>query len=197
MLFAISCDTDNKSDEEEEVLVIYRSKTKYAETAPMTHYGHNIYIVDTHDVKKLAKTLDAFLSEHPTYKLVSVVEKEINGKLISRFFRFWYILADGREIKRGDYDPDFKEYTTEAQDEELISLLDKNEFVTIGYEEKEFRGRMFSFKRNRFVLSDGTIVIWSVGRPSENSQSNECNSQVKKHARTHERCQCSNFPLFL
>jgi hypothetical protein len=111
------------------------------------------------------------LKQQDARELVSVVEKEVNGKLISRYFRFKYILADGREIKSGDYDPDFHESTTEAQDEELISLLRKDEFVTIGYEEKEFRGHLFSFERNRFVLGDGTEVIWSVGRPGEDSQS--------------------------
>ncbi|MCP4256568.1 MAG: hypothetical protein GY774_03465 [Planctomycetes bacterium] len=110
------------------------------------------------------------LKQQDAGELVGVVEKEVNGKLISRYFRFKYVLSDGREIKSGDYDPDFHESTTEAQDEELISLLRKDEFVTIGYEEKEFRGLMFSFERNRFVLSDGTEVIWSVGRPSEDSQ---------------------------
>jgi hypothetical protein len=111
------------------------------------------------------------LRQQDARELVSVVEKEVNGKLSSRWFRFKYILSDGREIKSGDYDPDFKERTTEAQDEELISLLRSDEYVTISFEKKEFRGRMFSFERNRFVLSDGTEVIWSVGRPSEDSQS--------------------------
>ncbi|MCP4610247.1 MAG: hypothetical protein GY845_16175 [Planctomycetes bacterium] len=111
------------------------------------------------------------LKQQDAGELVSVVEKEVNGKLISRYFRFKYILADGREIKSGDYDPDFHESTTEAQDEELISLLRKDEFVTIGYEEKEFRDHLFSFERNRFVLGDGTEIIWSVGKPSEDSQS--------------------------
>ncbi len=51
-----------------------------------------------------------------------------------------------------------------AQKEELINLVRADEYEKIGLEEKEFRGRIFSFERNRFVLSDGTEVIWSVGR---------------------------------
>jgi len=107
-------------------------------------------------------------------ELLSVVETEVKGELQPRTFRFKYTLADGREITIGEGDPDTQDRQrslTEAQEEELTSLLRTDEYVTIGFEKKEFRGRMFSFERNRFVLSDGTEVIWSVGRPSEDSQS--------------------------
>ena len=110
------------------------------------------------------------LKQQDAGELVSVLEKEVNGKLISRYFISKYVLVDGREIKSGDNDPDFNESLTEAQDDEVISLLRADEYVTIGSEKKEVRGRMFYFERNRFVLSDGTEVIKSIGRPSENSQ---------------------------
>ena len=118
---------------------------------------------------EVAEELD-LLKQQGAGELVSVVEKEVNGKLISRVFISKYVLADGREIKSSDRDPDFKEQLTEAQDEELTNLLRADEYVTIGFEEKEFRGRMFSFERNRFILSDGTEVIWSAGKPSEDRQ---------------------------
>jgi hypothetical protein len=118
---------------------------------------------------EVAEELD-LLKQQGAGELVSVVEKEVNGKLISRVFISKYVLADGREIKSSDRDPDFNEQLTEAQNEELFNLLRADEYVTIGFEEKEFRGRMFTFERNRFILSDGTEVIWSVGRPSEERQ---------------------------
>ena len=110
------------------------------------------------------------LKQQGAGELMSVLEKEVNGKLISRTFISKYILADGREIKSGDRDPDFKESMTEAQEDELISLLRADEYVTIGFEQKEFGGRMFSFERNQFILRDGTEVIWSKGIPSEDRQ---------------------------
>jgi len=121
----------------------------------------------TIDVEQKIRDLEEIdlLRQQDARELVSVIEKEVNGKLSRRTFMFKYVLADGREIKDGDPDPDFKESMTEAQEEELISLLRADEYEKIGLEEKEFRGRMFSFERNRFVLSDGTEVIWSVGRP--------------------------------
>jgi hypothetical protein len=118
---------------------------------------------------KVKEELD-LLKQQNAGELVSVVEKEVNGKLISRFFRAKYVLADGHEIKSGDFDPNFNESLADAKREELMSLLQADEYVTIGYEKKEFRGRIFSFERNRFVLSDGTEVIWSHGRPSEDRQ---------------------------
>ena len=107
------------------------------------------------------------LKQQGAGELVNVVEKEVNGKLIKRYFLSKYVLADGREIKSGDRDPDFNESLDEAKREELMSLHQADEYVTIGYEKKEFRGCMFTFERNRFVLSDGTEIIWSVGTPKD------------------------------
>jgi hypothetical protein len=110
----------------------------------------------------------ALLKQQDDRELVSVLETEVNGKLSSRYLIFKYVLADGREIEDGDFDPDCKETMTEAKQEELISLLraDEYERLDIDIKEKEVRGRMFSFfSRLRFVLSDGTEVIKSTGRP--------------------------------
>jgi hypothetical protein len=113
---------------------------------------------------EIAEEID-LLRQQDARELVSVVEKEVNGRLISRYFKYKYILSDGREIKSGDRDPDLKERLTEAQEEELMNLFQADKYVRIGFENKEFRGCTFSFERNRFVLSDGTEVVWSVGRP--------------------------------
>ena len=34
-------------------------------------------------------------------------------------------------------------------------------------EEKQVKGRIFSFKREKYILSDGTEVTYSVGRPKQ------------------------------
>ena len=96
---------------------------------------------------------------------MSVVETEVNGKLSSSFLIFKYVLADGREIEDGDFDPDFKETMTKVKQEEVMNLLREMEFEVLDTEEKEVRGRVFVFTRQRFILSDGTEVIKSVGRP--------------------------------
>ena len=105
------------------------------------------------------------LKQQDNKELVSVVEKEVNGKLISRYLQYKYILADGREIKSGDFDPDLNGSLTEAQEEEVMDLLREMKFQELDIREKAIMGCIFVFKSNKFVLSDGTEVIWSAGRP--------------------------------
>ncbi len=123
----------------------------------------------TIDVEQKIRDLEEIdlLRQQDARELVSVVEKEVNGKLSRRTFMFKYVLADGREIKDGDPDPDFKESMTEAQQEELISLMRADKEEDIDFREKEVEGRMFSFERHRFILNDGTEVIWSRGTPKD------------------------------
>jgi hypothetical protein len=140
---------------------------------------------ETIDVEQKIKDLEEveLLRQQDTNReLVGVVETEVNGKLQPRHFSFKYMLSDGRELKIGEADPDTKALEsslTEAQEDEVLSLLQANEYVTIGSEKKEYRGRMFYFKRNRFVLSDGTEVIKSFGRPIEEIQNAETTVDIE------------------
>ena len=99
-------------------------------------------------------------------ELESVVETEVNGMLQSRSLIFKNTLADGREIKTSDHDPKYSgSNLTRAQKEEVMNLLKEMKFEELDSEEKEVMGRVFVFKdRMRFILSDGTEVIKSVGR---------------------------------
>jgi hypothetical protein len=109
-------------------------------------------------------------------ELVSVHEIEVNGQLGSRRLGYEYTLSDGRTIRQYEDDPDTqdrKSSLTQSQEDEIMSLIRADEFVTIGSEIKEIRGLMFYFNRNWFVLSDGTEVIKSIGRLFEDSQSVE------------------------
>lgn len=134
---------------------------------------------ETIDVEQKIKDLeevDLLRQQDTNRELVGVVDTEVNGKLQPRHFSFKYTLSDGRQTKIGESDPDTQDRErslTEAQQDEIISLLRADEYVTIGSEKKEVRGRMFTFKRNRFVFSDGTEVIKSNGRPSEDNQNAE------------------------
>jgi len=113
------------------------------------------------------------LKQQGIKELVSVHESEVNGQLDSRKLGYEYTLSDGRTIRQYEDDPDTQDLErslSEAQEDEIISLMRADEFVTIGSEKKEIRGLMFYFNRNRFVLSDGTEVIKSIGRPIEDSR---------------------------
>jgi hypothetical protein len=99
-----------------------------------------------------------------------VIEQEVDGKPQPRTFVFKYVLADGREETMGEGDSDTQDregsLTKEQQDEFFnLRLQQKGKEEYIGIEEKEVRGRVFVFKRQRFILSDGTEVVVSTGKP--------------------------------
>jgi len=164
---------------------IFQTKPETVETedgrtvTSMRTVGVTVAPNETIDVEQKIKDLEEveLLRQQDTNReLVGVVETEVNGKLQPRTFSFKYTLSDGREIKIGEGDPDTQDRQnslTKEQEDEVFSLLRADEYVTIGSEIKEVRGYMFNFKRNRFVLSDGTEVIRSFGRPIEDNQSVE------------------------
>ena len=111
------------------------------------------------------------LKQQDKRKLVGVVETEVNGQLDSRWLSYEYHLSDGQMIKTGEFDPDNPSpgtLTSEQQEEfdqlwhEQLNTENWQEFITI--EEKQVKGRVFSFTKWRLVLSDGTEVIYSIGR---------------------------------
>jgi len=127
----------------------------------------------TIDVEQKIKDLEEIdlLRQQDARELVGVGEEEVNGKLQPRSFIFKYVLADGREKTVGEPDPDTQDREdslTATEKEDLLRLR----LQRVGKEEyigndllQEVRGRMFVFKRQRFVLSDGSEVIDSTGKP--------------------------------
>ena len=126
---------------------------------------------ETIDVDQKIKDLEeiGLLRQQDDRELIRVTEKEVNGKPQPRSFGFKYVLSDGREETIGEGDPDTRDRErslTEEQREELLSLrLDRDKEEYVGIEEKQVRGHVFVFKQQRFVLSDGTEVVVSTGRP--------------------------------
>ena len=126
---------------------------------------------ETIDVDQKIEDLEeiGLLRQQDDRELIRVTEKEVNGKPQPRSFGFKYVLSDGREETIGEGDPDTRDRErslTEEQREELLSLrLDRDKEEYVGIEEKQVRGRVFVFKQQRFVLSDGTEVVVSTGRP--------------------------------
>ena len=111
------------------------------------------------------------LKQQGNRKLVGVSEIEVNGQLDSRWLSYEYNLSDGQTLKVGERDPDDNgpRTLTSEQREELDQLwheqLDTEnwqEFITT--EEKQVYGSVFSFTKWKLVLSDGTEVVYSIGR---------------------------------
>jgi hypothetical protein len=109
-------------------------------------------------------------------ELVRVSEIEVNGQLGSRFLLYEHNLSDGQTVRRGEFDPDdsgpwtviderraaLGKEVRQLWQEQLRQEEEGQELATT--EERQVHGRVFTFKKRRFVLRDGTEVIHSTGR---------------------------------
>ncbi len=106
-------------------------------------------------------------------ELVEVMEIEANGQLDYRILRYEYTLSDGQTIKSPDFEPDDPgQWTvTGERQKELRQLRLEGKGQELTTEERQVHGRVFTFKKRRYVLNDGTEVIRSIGRPKDNEPS--------------------------
>lgn len=104
------------------------------------------------------------LREQDKRQLIGVDELVANGELDRRVFVYQYQLSDGRTM-------DMREGTggnytlNKKQRQEWVQCRDTGSGEDLGTYEEKVKDRLFVFKRQRFALSDGTEVIWSVGKP--------------------------------
>ena len=93
-------------------------------------------------------------------------DRQILGKTIT-FETYIFTLSDGMKVTHSVGEVKGQRINlTDADREELRKLRETNRGEDLGTEVSEVRGRTFSFKRERFILSDGTEVIWSKGEPT-------------------------------
>ena len=120
------------------------------------------------DVEQTRRDLEEMkvLSQQGKKELLKVVETMTDGTLRLRTHLYKYELSDGRTMKKGEYaGGDFA--LDKAQWDELNSISKAGPGEYFGTHEETVEGRVFSFKRERYSLSDGTEVIESVGTPKE------------------------------
>jgi hypothetical protein len=92
--------------------------------------------------------------------------RPVLGKTIT-FETYVFTLSDGMTATHSVGEIKGKRINLTAADrEELRKLREANRGEDLGIEVREVRGRTFSFRRERFILSDGTEVIWSKGEPT-------------------------------
>lgn len=113
----------------------------------------------------------ALLKKQGDRELVGVSEIEVNGQHDSRHLSYKYNLSDGRTLTVGERDPDDngpRTLTSERREElrqlwhEQLKQMHLQDLTTT--EEKQVYGSVFSFTKWKFVLSDGTEVVYSIGR---------------------------------
>jgi hypothetical protein len=94
-------------------------------------------------------------------------DRQVLGKVIT-FETYVFTLDDGTKVTHSVGEVKGKRINLTAADrEELRKLREANRGEDLGTERSEMRGREFSFRKERFILSDGTEVIWAKGEPVE------------------------------
>jgi hypothetical protein len=109
----------------------------------------------------------ASLRKQNQRQLLAVSELNAHGEADMRVHVYRYQLSDGR-TKDMKEDAGGKWFLSAAQRQEAIQARNAKSGQDLGTYEKDVEGRTFVFTRQRFVLSDGTELIWSSGKPKGN-----------------------------
>jgi len=121
------------------------------------------------DVNQKARDLEEMkvLSQQGKKELLRIEETKINGTVDIRVHEYRYVLSDGRteEMREGmKWGGGFDE---EKRWQEWRRLKDAGPGQDLGVYEETVEGRVFSFKREKYVLGDGAEITWSVGVPKD------------------------------
>jgi hypothetical protein len=122
------------------------------------------------DVEQAQRYLEEMkiLSEQGKKKLLKVEETMTDGTLEMRVHVYRYELSDGRIIDQREGGPEGA-YALSGKGlwEEWCQVKKAGPGEDLGIYEETLEGRVFSFKREKYFLSDGTEIIWSVGSPKD------------------------------
>jgi len=121
------------------------------------------------DVEQARRNLEEMkiLSEQSKKELLKVKILMADGALEMRGHVYRYELSDGRTIDQQEGGSEGAYALSEALWEEWLQLRKAGPGEDLGTYEETVEGRVFSFKREKYLLSDGTEVIWSVGTPKD------------------------------
>jgi len=112
------------------------------------------------------------LSEQGKRELLKVEQTIVDGTGRMRVHAYRYQLSDGqiKDMREGaEYTVNDMAHRKEfsAQLDEFRQLKKAGQGEDLGTYEEIVEDRVFSFKRERYFLSNGTEVIWSVGTPKD------------------------------
>ncbi len=124
------------------------------------------------DVEQTRRDLEEMknLSQQGKRELLKVKETII-GAYRLKTHEYRYQLSDGRTREMGEPADDMPVYSQEQWEEfspqlaESRRLREAGPGENLGTYQETIEGRVFSFKREKYFLSDGTEAIWSVGTP--------------------------------
>lgn len=123
---------------------------------------------EVNDVEQTRNDLQEIemLRQQDNRKLIGVDELVANGKLERRVFTYQYQLSDGRTRDMREAD-ELNFVLNQKQRQECIQCWHAGSGEDLGTYEQNVKGRLFVFKQKKFVLSDGTEIISSVGTPKD------------------------------
>jgi hypothetical protein len=107
------------------------------------------------------------LSEQGKKELIRVEETMTDGTLEIRTHVYKYKLSDGRIIDMREGAGGEHSLAGTALWKEWLQLKKAGPGKDLGTYEETVEGRVFSFKREKYILSDGTEIIYSVGTPKD------------------------------
>jgi len=121
------------------------------------------------DVDQKAADLEEMkaLSQQGKKELLRVEETAINGAVDMRVHEYRYVLSDGRTNDMREGMKWGGGFDDEKRWKEWRQLKDAGPGEDLGADEQTVEGRVFSFKRARYTLGDGTEITWSVGLPND------------------------------
>lgn len=122
------------------------------------------------DVEQTRRDLEEIelLRQQDKRELLKVEEMMTDGTLEMKVHVYKYELSDGRiiDMREGGTEGEYALAGT-AKLQEWRQLKKAGPGEDLGTYEEVVRDCVFSFKRERYFLSDGTEVIWSVGWPKK------------------------------
>jgi hypothetical protein len=122
------------------------------------------------DVEQTRKDLEEIelLYQQDKRELLKVEIMMTDGTLEIRTHVYKYKLSDGRIIDMREGVPGGAHALAgTAKWQEWLQLKKAGPGEDLGTYEETVEDRVFSFKRERYFLSDGTEIIWSVGTPKD------------------------------
>jgi hypothetical protein len=99
-------------------------------------------------------------------KFIGSAQVQVHGRTFN-FQKYSFTLSDGTVVTRSEGQPEGlkKSKLTAAETEELGQLVAAHKGETLATYEEDVKGKPFKFTRVKYVLSDGTEVIQSIGKP--------------------------------
>jgi hypothetical protein len=99
-------------------------------------------------------------------KFIGSAQVQVHGRTFN-VQKYSFTLSDGTVVTRSEGQPEGlkKSKLTAAETDELNRLSAAHKGETLGTYEEDVKGKPFRFTRVKYVLSDGTEVIQSTGKP--------------------------------